>query len=179
LNPIETFQLQIVFAAALAGVVATQLDYQTVKAGAPTQCLLNSKGQVCVFTYITAGAIMFFTLLTIIPVFIFYRRGAALHPVYLSLASFSFFWQLVMAITITIRGGQAQDSGLPQQGARDTAWAFAWLGVALTFISAIVITLDIIREHEAAKHLKRSLPSDMSMKIDVSLLHKGVGVGQV
>lgn len=42
------FISQIIFAAAFAGVVATQLDYQQVKAGAPTVCLLNSKGQDCV-----------------------------------------------------------------------------------------------------------------------------------
>jgi hypothetical protein len=39
---------QVVFVCALAGVVATQLDYQTVKEGSPSVCLLNVKGQVCV-----------------------------------------------------------------------------------------------------------------------------------
>jgi hypothetical protein len=120
---------------------------------------------------------MFFSLLTIIPVFIFYRKGSPLFGVYLSLAVFSFFWQLVMTITIMIRGGQAENSGLPQQGARETAYAFAVLGTVLSFISAVIIILDILRERDAAKHLKRSLPSDKSMKIDVSVMHKGVGVG--
>ena len=84
-----------------------------------------------------------------------------------------------MTVTITIRGGQAEDSKLPQQDARETAYAFAILGTVLTFLSAIIIILDMVREREAAKHLKRSLPSDKSMKIDVSLLHTGVGVGNV
>ena len=39
--------LNIVFAAALTGVVATSLDDQVIKAGAPGVCLLNTKGQCC------------------------------------------------------------------------------------------------------------------------------------
>lgn len=84
-----------------------------------------------------------------------------------------------MSITITIRGRQAMSSNLPQQDAREAAWAFAWLGTVLTLFSAIIVMLDMIREHETSKHLKRSLGSDKSMKIDVSVLHTGVGVGQV
>ena len=98
---------------------------------------------LCSFTYITAAFTMFFTLLQIIPVIYFYRKGDSLYPVYLSIAIFSFFWQLVMSITITIRGRQAMSSGLPKQSSREAAWAFAWLGTVLSLFAAITILLDL------------------------------------
>jgi len=178
LQIILSFHLaQIIFGAALAGVVATQLDYQPKS----PYCYLNVKGQVCVFTYITAGAIMLFTLLTILPVAYFYKQGRSLYAVYLHLTLFSFFWQLVCALTITIRGNQAQDSGVPKESSRQSAYAFAWLGVSLTFISSFVILGDIIREYKAesreAKKLKATLKMKKSIHVDsVSFLNRGVGV---
>lgn len=48
-----------------------------------------------------------------------------------------------MSITITIRGRQAMSSGLPQQDAREAAWAFAWLGTVLSLFAAITVILDL------------------------------------
>lgn len=171
--------LNLVFASALAGVVRTQLDYQEVKAGAPTVCLLNVKGQVCVFTYITAGAIFFFTLLQIIPVAYFYKKGDSLYPVYLSLAIFSFFWQLVMSITITIRGRQAMSSGLPQQSSREAAWAFAWLGTVLSLFAAITVILDLVRESQANTAERKLKKNDTIDVGNVAFMNSGVGIGSV
>ena len=92
---------------------------------------------------------MLFALSLIIPLAIvgFKRRGtgnsAPIIGVYFAMSLFSFFWQLVMCITITIRGGQASDAGVPGQGARTSALAFAWLGTALTVVTAVVILLDL------------------------------------
>ncbi|KAL4523334.1 hypothetical protein Ndes2437B_g00455 [Nannochloris sp. 'desiccata'] len=86
--------LNIIFAAAMAGIVSTQLDYQTES----PYCYLNVNGQ------------------------------------------------LVMCITITIRGGQASDAGVPAEAARTTALAFAWLGTALTVLTATVLLLDLLRQ---------------------------------
>jgi hypothetical protein len=126
----------------MAGIVSSQLDYQS---SAP-YCYLNASGQVCIFTYVTAGEIMLMALSLIIPlVWVgLKRRGPApILGVYFSITLFSFFWQLVMSITITIRGGQADDAGLPASGSRTSALAFAWLGVALTILTAAVILLDL------------------------------------
>lgn len=126
----------------MAGIVSTQLDYQTES----PYCYLNVNGQVCIFTYVTAGEIILYALSLIIPlVWVgFKRRGPApISGVYLSLSLFSFFWQLVMCITITIRGGQASDAGVPAEAARTTALAFAWLGTALTVLTATVLLLDL------------------------------------
>jgi hypothetical protein len=133
--------LQIIFAAAMAGIVATQLDYQPES----PYCYLNVKGQVCIFTYVTAGEIMLYALCLITPlVWVgLKRRNPVLIGIYLSMSLFSFFWQLVMCITIQIRGNQASDSGVPAQGARNSALAFAWLGTALTVLTAAVILLDL------------------------------------
>ncbi|KAG7675264.1 hypothetical protein Ndes2526B_g08131 [Nannochloris sp. 'desiccata'] len=111
--------LNIIFAAAMAGIVSTQLDYQTES----PYCYLNVNGQVCIFTYVTAGEIILYALSLIIPL----------------------VW-LVMCITITIRGGQASDAGVPAEAARTTALAFAWLGTALTVLTATVLLLDLLRQ---------------------------------
>lgn len=86
---------------------------------------------------------MLFALLIIVPVLYLYRRGAPLYTVYFSLAAFSFFWQLVCALTITIRGDQAESAGLPKESSRRTAYAMSWIGVVLTLFQGIFVFLDM------------------------------------
>ena len=139
---VTSFTLQIIFAAAMAGIVSTQLDYQPES----PHCLLNVSGQVCIFTYVTAGEIMLYALSLIIPLVWMQLKRRAPAPiigVYFSISLFSFFWQLVMCITITIRGGQASDAGLPGGSARTSALAFSWLGTALTTVTGSIILLDL------------------------------------
>jgi len=134
--------LQIIFSAAMAGTVSTKLDYQTES----PYCYLNVEGQVCSFTYVTAGEIFLFALSLIVPlVWVGFKLGgpAPIIGVYLSLCLFSFFWQLVMCITITIRGGQASDAGVPAEGARISALVCAWIGTGLTVVTATVLLLDL------------------------------------
>ena len=124
---------------------------------------------------------MLFTLLTILPIAYFYRQGRPLYAVYLHLTLFSFFWQLVCSLTITIRGNQAQDSGVPKESSRQSAYAFAWLGVSLSFISAFLILGDLVREYRAekrdAKKMKATIKMNKSIHVDsVSFLNRGVGV---
>jgi hypothetical protein len=160
--------LQIVFAAALAGIVSSQLDYQP----SSPSCQLNSSGQVCIFTYITAGEIMLYAMCLIIPlVWVGYKRRspAPVIGVYFSMSFFSWFWQLVMCITIQIRGGQASDAGVPNDGARTSALAFAWLGCALTTLTTIVILLELFRQRRQAVPLDTTSPTSMK-KPDGSIL---------
>ena len=171
---------QIIFASALAGVVATQLDQQQIQPGSPGPGvgLLNSKGYVCTFTYITAGEIIIISFLLLLPLAYFNRKGEPLYAVYLSLALFSLFWQLVMAITIQIRGDQANSSGYPQQSARQAAWAFSWLGVAFSSFQAIIVALDLFREWRQEKKAAKKLDFQKSLRVDsISITHGGVGIG--
>lgn len=84
-----------------------------------------------------------FSLILIAALAVFNRAGAPLSGAYLSLLLFSFFWQLVMSVTITIRGRQATAASLPQQSSREAAWAFAWLGTVLCLLAAAVVTHDL------------------------------------
>lgn len=131
--------MQIIFAAVSSGVVATSLDYQPT---AP-YCYLNVSGQVCVFTYVTTGAAIFLSLCVVIPVLILMRRKVRLIGIYLSITLFSFFWQLVYALTVTIRGRQASSAGVPNESARQTAWACAWINVVLSLFGCVLILFDL------------------------------------
>ena len=127
----------------MAGIVATQLDYQSQ---APF-CYLNVKGQVCVFTYVTTGFCILFALSIIAPiVWISRSRRWAEAPVigiYFSISLFSLFWQMVMCITIQIRGKQASDAGLPGASARNAVLAFAWLGFTSILLNCVCILTDM------------------------------------
>ena len=48
-----------------------------------------------------------------------------------------------MSTTITIRGNQATDAGVPNTSARTAAMAFGWLGVALSFIVCLLVLIDV------------------------------------
>jgi glucose-6-phosphate-specific signal transduction histidine kinase len=63
--------------------------------------------------------------------------------IYLSITLFSFFWQLVYALTVTIRGRQASSAGIPNESARQTAWACAWINVVLSLFGCMLILLDL------------------------------------
>lgn len=135
--------VQIVFMSAMAGIVATQLDHHS---DAP-YCYLNVKGQVCVFTYVTTGAAILFALGISIPiVWVSRSRRWAEAPIigiYFSIALFSLFWQMVMCITIQIRGKQATDAGLPGKSARQAALAFAWLSFTSVLLNCTAILTDL------------------------------------
>lgn len=153
----------------MAGIVSTQLDYQP----SSPSCQLNSSGQVCIFTYITAGEIIMYCICLIIPlVWIEYRRRtpAPILGIYFSMSFFSWFWQLVMCITIQIRGDQASDAGVPNEGARTSALAFAWLGLTLTTLTTAVILLELFRQRRQAVALETTAPPSSSKKTDVSIL---------
>jgi hypothetical protein len=136
--------VQIIFAVVASAVVATSLDYQST---AP-YCYLNVSGQVCVFTYVTTGAAIFLSLCVVVPILILMPQKGHLIGIYLSITLFSFFWQLVYALTVTIRGRQASSAGIPNESARQTAWACAWINVVLSLFGCMLILLDLyVLEH--------------------------------
>ena len=141
---IFSYLIQIIFASALAGLVSTKLDYQSTS----PYCYLNTSGQVCIFTYISAAEIIFFALALLIPLVWVSQRNKWQSPapilgLYLSLALFTVFWSFVMALTITARGGQATDAGLPQQSARTAAIGLAWTSTAVTALICVAVFTDL------------------------------------
>ena len=115
------------------------------------------------FTYVTTGAILLAALSLLIPIFwLRHKQLNPLHSLYLGILMFIWFWQLVMAITITIRGNQASDADLPKQSQRTAAIAFCWLGTAMSSLSWCVVAADVVLRKRKAAPIVLTPPQDES-----------------
>eukprot|EP00890_Picochlorum_soloecismus_P001578 jgi/Picsp_1/2420/NSC_05881-R1_hypothetical protein CHLNCDRAFT_56850 [Chlorella variabilis] len=127
--------LNIIFASAMVGVVATKLKVTV----SDTDCLLNLDGDVCTFTYVTALITLLIACGIAGGFLLFdYTLVRPLQDVVAGSSLFLAFWQFVMSLTITIRGGQASDAGYPNDGARKTAIAFGWICMSSSLGTALV-----------------------------------------
>lgn len=140
----------MIFAVALMAVTAAKLNDQP---GDPS-CRLNASGQVCVFVYVSGGEILLTGLLIVCPIlwlaWVHRRNPSRAEPRILGsafpAAAFTWFWQLVLAVTIQIRGAQAADAGVPGQGARTAAWALCWCGFAFSTLTVgVLLGAEIVR----------------------------------
>ena len=59
-----------------------------------------------------------------------------------AVAAFGSLWWVATAVTVTQRGKQAADSGLPEGSARDAVAALAWLEFALFVLATAAVAYD-------------------------------------
>lgn len=102
----------------------------------------------CSFAYATSGFSLLFSLLL--------AAGAAAtlrarHTAPLStflpsecggVATFAAFWWVAAAVTLTQRGKEASDAGLPEGSARGAVVAFSWIEFSLFLLATAVVALD-------------------------------------
>ncbi|PRW56331.1 hypothetical protein C2E21_5253 [Chlorella sorokiniana] len=157
-------------AAALLGFVALQIIFNiTIPAVTSVQlnpggglCYLNLlKGSVCDFVYVTSGFGFLFSLVLLAPAISTLRGGQDrfLEAIFGSLSLFGAFWWMVLAITITIRGGQATDAGYEGTTARNAVIGLSWIEAVLFFFSFLAVVYDRIafRRYRAKMARSRSL----------------------
>lgn len=94
---------------------------------------------LCRFIEITAGFSLFFSILLAIAGLAAARQQPPSPPALAdeatSVSAFAILWWIVAALTATIRGQQASDTGLPESSARAAVAALSWLVLA-AFIAA-------------------------------------------
>ncbi|GAB4816126.1 hypothetical protein N2152v2_003172 [Parachlorella kessleri] len=134
---------QVVLSPIIAAVTKTKLD-------STGDCLLNeTPGRVCDFVYSTVGFSLLFTLMLAIPTLLWQRNSTTANTAPLiqeagNLSCFGAFWWMVLSITITARGKQADNAGYAGTAARGAVVAFAWILTALFFFAGLLVYADRI-----------------------------------
>lgn len=145
--------LQIIFGITIPAVTSSVLN------PGGNLCYLNLlKGSVCDFVYVTTGFGLFFSLLLLAPAIGTLRGGKDkfLEAIFGSLSLFGAFWWMVLAITITIRGGQATDEGYPYTSARNGVIGLSWIEAVLFFFCFLAVVYDRIAFRRYRTKLDRS-----------------------
>ena len=98
----------------------------------------------CSFVYATSGFSLLFTLLMALCVAATLRQGPGsfLPSEAGAVAAFGSLWWVATAVTVTQRGKQAANSGLPEGSARDAVAALAWLEFALFVLATACVAYD-------------------------------------